>query len=46
MGFVAGALLAGLVADAAGAGPAIVLVAAITALSGLVVLATPWRRVP
>ena len=46
MGFVAGALLAGLVADAAGAGPAIALVAAITALSGLAVLATPWRRVP
>ena len=45
-GFVAGALLAGLVADAAGAGPAIALVAAITALSGLAVLATPWRRVP
>ena len=44
MGFVAGALLAGLVADAAGAEPAIVLVAALTALSGLAVLATPWRR--
>jgi MFS family permease len=43
MGFVAGALLAGLVADAAGAGPAIALVAALTALSGLAVLATPWR---
>ncbi|MCE3286468.1 MAG: transporter [Gaiellaceae bacterium] len=44
MGFVAGALLAGFVADAAGAGPAIVVVAALTALSGLAVLATPWRR--
>ena len=45
MGFVAGALLAGMVADAAGAGPAIVLVAALTALSGLAVLATPpWTR--
>ena len=44
MGFVAGALLAGLVADAAGAGPAIALVAVLTALSGLAVLATPWRR--
>jgi MFS family permease len=43
LGFVAGALLAGLVADAAGAGPAIALVAVLTALSGLAVLATPWR---
>lgn len=41
-GFVVGALLTGLVADAAGAGPAITIVAALTALSGLVVLATPW----
>jgi hypothetical protein len=40
MGFVAGALLAGLVADAAGAG------AAFTALGGLAVLVTPWRRIP
>jgi MFS family permease len=43
-GFVAGALLAGLVADAAGAGPAITVVAALTALSGFVVVATPWAR--
>jgi MFS family permease len=41
-GFVAGALLSGLVADAAGSAPAIVAVAALTALSGLVVAATPW----
>jgi hypothetical protein len=46
MGFVAGALLAGLVADAAGAGVAIALVAAFTALGGLAVLVTPWRRIP
>jgi MFS family permease len=44
MGFVAGALLAGLVADAAGAAPAIALVAALTALSGLAIVATRWRR--
>lgn len=44
MGSVAGALIAGLVADAAGAGPAIVLVAALTALSALAIVATPWRR--
>ncbi len=42
-GFAVGALLAGLVADAAGAGPAIALVAALTAASGLLVAATPWR---
>ena len=40
-GFVVGGLIAGVVADAAGVGPAIGLVAAITALSGLAVLATP-----
>jgi MFS family permease len=45
-GFVAGALLAGLVADAAGAGPAIAVVAALTALSGFAVAATPWRTAP
>ncbi|HEU0246654.1 MAG TPA: MFS transporter [Gaiellaceae bacterium] len=42
-GFALGALLAGLVADAAGAGAAIAIVAALTAASGLVVAATPWR---
>jgi MFS family permease len=41
-GFVAGALLAGLVADWLGASEAIAVVAALTAASGLVVLATPW----
>jgi MFS family permease len=41
-GFVAGALLSGLVADAAGSAPAIVAVAGLTALSGVVVAATPW----
>jgi MFS family permease len=43
IGFVAGALLAGLVADAAGSGPAIAIVAGLTAASGLVVARTPWR---
>jgi len=47
-GFVAGALLAGLVADALGSGTAIAVVAALTAGSGLVVAATyrasPRRR--
>jgi MFS family permease len=42
-GFAVGALLAGIVADAAGAGTAIAVVAALTAASGLVVAATPWR---
>jgi MFS family permease len=42
-GFALGALLAGLVADAAGAGTAITIVAALTAGSGLLVAATPWR---
>jgi MFS family permease len=41
-GFVAGALLAGLVADALGSGPAIAIVAGLTGLSGLFVAATPW----
>jgi MFS family permease len=43
-GFVAGALLAGLVADAAGAGAAIAVVAALTAGSGLWVAATAWTE--
>ena len=42
-GFALGALLAGVVADAAGAGTAIAVVAALTAVSGLVVAATPWQ---
>jgi MFS family permease len=42
-GFALGALLAGLVADAAGAGTAIAIVAVLTAGSGLLVAATPWR---
>jgi MFS family permease len=42
-GFALGALLAGLVADAAGAGTAITIVAALTAASGLLVATTPWR---
>jgi MFS family permease len=41
-GFVAGALLAGLVADALGSGTAIAIVAVLTAVSGLWVTATPW----
>jgi MFS family permease len=49
-GFVAGALIAGIGADAASASAAIVIVAALTALSGLAVAATPWtapaRREP
>ena len=43
-GFVAGALLAGLVADAAGADTAIVIVAALTAGSGLWVGLTRWTE--
>jgi MFS family permease len=46
MGFVAGALLAGFVADALGSGEAIGIVAGLTALSGLVVATTPWRTSP
>ncbi len=42
-GFALGALLAGVVADAAGASTAIAVVAALTAASGLFVAATPWR---
>src|SRR5262245_54496533 len=44
IGFALGALLAGVVADAAGAGTAITVVAALTAASGLLVAATPWRE--
>jgi MFS family permease len=42
-GFVAGALIAGFGADATSASTAIVMVAALTALSGLAVAATPWN---
>jgi MFS family permease len=45
-GFVVGALLAGLVADAFGAGAAITVVAALTAGSGLWVAATRWGARP
>jgi MFS family permease len=41
-GFALGALLAGVVADAASAGTAIAVVAALTAVSGLLVAVTPW----
>jgi MFS family permease len=42
-GFALGAILAGVVADAAGASTAIAVVAVLTAASGLLVAATPWR---
>ena len=42
-GFAIGALLAGVVADAAGASTAIAVVAALTAASGLFVAVTPWH---
>ncbi len=42
-GFVVGALLAGFAADAVGSAAAIVLVAVLTAASGLVVAATRWQ---
>jgi MFS family permease len=42
IGFVAGALVSGAVADALGAGEAIAVVAALTAGSGLWVAATSW----
>ena len=42
-GFALGALLAGVVADAASAGAAIAVVAVLTAASGLFVAATPWH---
>ena len=45
-GFVVGALLAGFVADAAGSGPAIVIVAALTAASGVWVAATHFGPKP
>jgi MFS family permease len=41
-GFVAGALIAGFGADASSASTAILIVAALTAASGLAVAATPW----
>jgi MFS family permease len=43
-GFVAGALLAGLAADASSPGAAIAIVAALTAASGLWVAATSWQH--
>jgi MFS family permease len=42
-GFVAGALIAGFGADATSASTAIVIVAALTAASGVAVIATPWK---
>jgi MFS family permease len=45
-GFVAGALIAGVGADATSAAAAIVIVAALTAVSGLVVAATSWTAQP
>jgi MFS family permease len=42
-GFVLGALIAGIAADASSARTAIVIVALLTAASGLVVVATPWQ---
>src|SRR5262249_47489116 len=42
-GFALGAVLAGVVADAASASGAIGVVAALPALSGVLVAATPWR---
>jgi len=44
-GFVAGALISGLAADALGAGEAITIVAALTAASGAWVAATAWPSV-
>jgi MFS family permease len=41
-GFALGAVLAGVVADAASAGAAIAVVAVLTAVSGLLVAMTPW----
>jgi MFS family permease len=46
MGFVVGALLAGLTADAASPQAAIAIVAGLTAVSGLVVAATEWETRP
>jgi MFS family permease len=45
-GFAVGALLAGLVADAAGTGAAIATVASLTAASGIVVAGTRWTDAP
>ena len=45
-GFVAGALISGVVGDTLGSGPAVVFVAALTAASGLWVAATRWSRAP
>jgi MFS family permease len=45
LGVVAGALLAGVVADAFGSGAAIAAVATLTAASGIWVLGTSWPRV-
>ncbi len=45
-GFVAGALIGGLVADTLGTGEAIAVVAALTAASGLWVAATRWLQQP
>lgn len=45
-GFALGAIIAGVVADALSAGAAIGVVAALTALSGVVVLLTPFRASP
>jgi MFS family permease len=45
-GFVAGALIAGVGADAASASTAIAIVAVVTAASGLAVAATPWSAQP
>jgi MFS family permease len=45
-GFVAGALLAGFVADSFGAGEAIAAVAALTAASGIAVAVTGWTVAP
>ncbi len=45
-GFVAGALVVGLAADALGSGEAIAIVAGLTAASGLMVATTRWRTSP
>ena len=45
-GFVAGGVLAGIVADAAGIGSAIAAVAVLTAASGIWVAATRWHAAP
>ena len=45
-GFVLGALIAGIGADATSARTAILLVALLTAASGLIVIATSWQLRP